>query len=137
MVWIDLLFVLFIALLFSAILALAFGWRHPAQQSLSVAILFLFSVFFLLVLAGGLWIGPLGPPLWGGHWLPFLVVGLAIALLLLAATAWPTQAAPPRQPLPSTTEEQLIATTAATAFGIVFWILLVLLVIAAIVGLLI
>lgn len=42
----------------------------------------LFWVIFLGTWAGGIWIRPVGPSLWGIKWLPFLLAGLLLALLL-------------------------------------------------------
>lgn len=41
-------------------------------------------LIFLLSWAGGVWLTPMGPPLLGAYWLPFLLVGLTVALLLAA-----------------------------------------------------
>jgi len=34
--------------------------------------------------AGGIWLTPFGPSIWGTYWLPFLIVGLIFALFLAA-----------------------------------------------------
>jgi hypothetical protein len=137
MVLIDVLFIFLVALLFSAILVGAFTWRHPAQNSAWIALLFLFAIFFLAAFAGGLWIGPIGPTLLGGYWLPYLIVGLAIALLLLAAGSFPVDPrSARREPVnlqaQTDLEEEADATT---AFGIFFWILFVVLIVAIVVAL--
>jgi len=42
----------------------------------------LFVVVFLVTWAGGVWLRPFGPTLWGVCWLGFLLAGLFILLLL-------------------------------------------------------
>jgi hypothetical protein len=93
---IDLFFVFVIALVLSLFLAVFMGWRPPGRMETTawVSTLFLFIILFLAVWAGGVWIIPFGPPLWGGYWLPFFVVGLVISFLLLAAASAPA----PRKP---------------------------------------
>jgi len=44
--------------------------------------IFFFVVVSLAAWAGGVWITPVGPSLWGVYWLSFFVVGLIFALLL-------------------------------------------------------
>jgi hypothetical protein len=47
--------------------------------------------FLLIILlaswAGGIWISPFGPILWGATWLPFLLSGLIVALVFAAAAS--------------------------------------------------
>jgi len=45
-----------------------------------------FIVTFLGAWAGGVWIPPFGPTIHNIHWLPSLLAGLVIGLLLLAAS---------------------------------------------------
>jgi hypothetical protein len=88
--------------------------------------------FFLIVLfaswAGGVWVRPVGPMLWGVYWVPFLVVGLMVALLLAASS-------PPRPPgKPSKTIDEEKRKREAEVLGVslsvFFWVMLVFLVIA-------
>jgi hypothetical protein len=44
-----------------------------------------FALIFLAAWAGGVWIAPMGPVLFGVYWVPFVVFGLIFALLLAAA----------------------------------------------------
>jgi len=75
---------LLFALVIGFILTLVFavGFRRSGPWG-SVAIFF--AIVFLLTWAGGLWIAPFGPSLWGVYWLPFFIVGLLFALLLAAS----------------------------------------------------
>jgi hypothetical protein len=95
MFFIDLAFVFVIALALSLFLAVFLGWRPRGkmESTAGISALFLFMILFLAVWAGGVWITPFGPALWGVYWLPFVVVGILTALLLLAAGA-----PPPRRP---------------------------------------
>ncbi len=84
---------------------------------------------FLAAWAGGVWITPVGPQLFGRYWLPFLLAGLFFALLLAAAAP----VSPPR------TEEaaQLVAQAeeaTSTGVSIFFWILLLALIVAIVVA---
>jgi hypothetical protein len=73
----DVLMALAVALLVTLIFSAVLRTRGPWASTL---------VFFVLVFlaswAGGLWITPFGPPLFGIYWLSFLVVGVLFALLL-------------------------------------------------------
>jgi hypothetical protein len=54
----------------------------------SWALWWMFSLLiFLAARAGGVWITPVGPKLFGQSWLPFLLAGLFLALLLASAPA--------------------------------------------------
>lgn len=61
--------------------------------------------------AGGSYIGPVGPPLFGVYWLGFLLVGIVIALVLSAAV--PPHGRWMRAP----------KTSRAVRFGVFFWML--------------
>jgi hypothetical protein len=76
----HLLFALVIGILFTIVFAIIF---HRSGPWGSIAIFFI--LIFLLTWAGGIWIAPFGPRLWGVYWLPFLLVGLIFALLLSAS----------------------------------------------------
>ena len=132
MFWIDLLFVLLFAILLTSILSAGLGWRHPRSPGFAPALIFLFVVLLLGMWAGGLWIVPVGPLLWDVPWLTFLLVGLLVALLILAAAA-PATRPRPRTPTEAAeeTEEAVIAGTVFTAF---FWVLVIGLLIAIVVG---
>jgi Na+/H+ antiporter NhaD/arsenite permease-like protein len=45
-------------------------------------LIWLFLIIFLATWAGGTWLRPFGPGLWGVNWLAFLLVGLVIVLVL-------------------------------------------------------
>jgi hypothetical protein len=75
----DLLFVFFLSLILTLVFAVGFR-RHAWGGGL---ILF-FLILFLATWAGGMWITPFGPVWRGVAWLPFIFVGIIIALLLTA-----------------------------------------------------
>jgi hypothetical protein len=122
----DLLVAFVLALLITGILSAALGNRGP--WGLWWAFLL---VLLLATWAGGLWITPFGPPLWGVSWLPMLFVGLTLALLLAAAVPKP----------PGTREDALAQARAeaatAAAFSWFFWVSLIGLAIAILVAYLI
>jgi hypothetical protein len=120
----DFLFALAIGLLLTVLFGLVFRTRGPG----AVWWTFLLIVF-LAAWAGGLWVRPFGPPLFGVTWLPFLLMGLFFAILLAAAIP----ARPPR------TYGEAIAQTRAeeatvTVIGVFFWILLFGLLLAVVLG---
>lgn len=113
---IDLLFALVIAVLLTGLFGLLFR-----RMTMGSGILLFFLVLFLTSWAGGVWLTPFGPPLFGVSWLSFLFIGLFVALLLIALI-------PPVRP-PQTLEEARVQaeTEAETAFivDVFFWILLI------------
>lgn len=76
----DVLLALGIGLVFTVIFAGLLGRSGPWA---SVPVFF--AIIFLAAWAGGVWITPIGPALFGVYWLPFVVFGLIFALLLAAA----------------------------------------------------
>jgi hypothetical protein len=116
MVFPDLLFALVIGLLFTVIFAIGFGRRGPWS---SIPVFFL--LVFLAAWVGGAWAAPIGPPLWGGYWLPFAFMGFLIALLLVAAAPATRSSVEIKDPAAEQREER----QAEIAFEIFFWILLI------------
>jgi len=41
-----------------------------------------FLLLFFATWAGGMWMLPVGPPLWGVSWMSFVVVGVVVALII-------------------------------------------------------
>ncbi len=82
----ELLFALLVALVLGGVLFVVLQ-RRPVGGPLPA----LMVILFLATWAGGLWLTPVGPPLWGVHVLSFVLVGMLVALLLTAVS-------PPRQP---------------------------------------
>lgn len=129
MIWVDLLFVVVVAMLFSLILAVALRWRHPRRAEGGwPAAVFLFMLFLFGVWAIGAWASPAGPPMWGRHWLPFVVAGFVLALIVAAVS--------PANPRPDLATEPRDAASSAvvTIFGVLFWLTVVVLLGLAVTG---
>lgn len=160
MIWVDAGFAAMVALLFTVVLVAMVGWRHPTGRGEGggwAAAVFLFLLFLFGVWAIGAWASPVGPPLFGGYWLPFVAAGVVIAMIVIAATAapegWRRRGRLPNNPVsgvPTSAEEPTRAerrnshaalpddaTSAAVAaglagIGVLFWVVLIVLAIAAV-----
>lgn len=128
---VHLLVAFFVALLLSLLLI---PFRRPrsaqAKASTAVGVLFLFFILFLGTWAGGLWITPFGSPWLGVYWMPFVVAGLFVALLV-AATDQSSRRSYERK---ETEADHVEHAALATAFGLLFWILIMALAIAIVAG---
>jgi hypothetical protein len=80
----DLLFAFIVAGVLSLLLGIALRRRVPEPETTWGSILFLFLLLFFATWAGGVWLTPFGPPLWNTYWLPFVAVGVLLALMLVA-----------------------------------------------------
>jgi len=76
MIVLELLFAFIVALVLSTLLMLM--WGREAKRT---GFFWLFLTILLSSWAGGVWVRPFGPPLWGIHWFPFLSSGLIVALI--------------------------------------------------------
>jgi len=92
----------------------------------------LFVVVFLVTWAGGVWLRPFGPTLWGVCWLGFLLAGLFILLLL--AIFIPQKPVRGRREtldmLEKVARKRELDTFTYITLGVFFWILLAALIIA-------
>ena len=97
-------------------------------------LIWLFLVIFLATWAGGTWVRPFGPTLWGIHWTAFLLVGVVIVLFLIVAI--PPKAPRGRQEtldmLERIEEKKEIEEVVYITLSIFLWILLSLLLLAII-----
>ncbi|MFP4086993.1 MAG: hypothetical protein ACLFUL_09385 [Desulfobacteraceae bacterium] len=117
----DFLIALLIALLLTAIFAgILRGHRFGA------ALIFFFVVLLLATWAGGVWITPLGPEIWGVKWLSFVLVGLFFALVLTVALPPDPGRRTKTQPVAQTPE----SAAPVVLFGLFFWVLIGALVVA-------
>lgn len=91
----------------------------------------IFVLFFLAIWAGGLWLTPVGPPLIGVYWMPFLFVAIFIALFWAAAP--PSSRRTRRMGEQSTPAQEEGTVATAAGLGLLFWVLLVGLAMAALV----
>ena len=90
-----------------------------------------FLVIFLFSWGGGTWVMPFGPTAWGVSWLPFICMGVFMALLLTAATPKASRRRVRIIPLHRTAakEKRLAAQDRSieTSFDIFFWMLIIVL----------
>ena len=132
MFFLDLIAAVLIALIFSMILVGVFGWQRPNREGTGPAMVFLFLLLLVVVWAGGIWMEPVGPIIWGIAWIPFLVIGFLAALVVLAVI-------PPRRPRTRREAVQQAEAQEKTeagvdaAISVFFWLLVVLLIVAIIV----
>jgi hypothetical protein len=120
----DFLFALAVGLLLTVIFAAGFRVRGPW----GVWWVFLLIVF-LAAWVGAVWVRPVGPPLFGVNWLPLLFMGVLFAVLLAAAIP----SSPPRTRAEAVAQARA-EETAVAVFGAFFWILLVGLLVAVVLG---
>ncbi|MFW6022065.1 MAG: hypothetical protein ACOCQW_00905 [Halanaerobiaceae bacterium] len=109
MILADLIFAILIALLLTW--ALGLGMRKNNR----IGSIIIFIILMLFIWAGGVWIAPVGPLIWGVPWVSFLLIGIFFALLIAALT--PEHRYRKRRQKRDTTETFIII----DAF---FWILL-------------
>jgi hypothetical protein len=118
---IDLIFAVVVGLVITLIV-MAASRRMGPWVSLPLA----FLVVALAAWAAGRWLGPLGPRLFDGYWLPFVIGGVAALLLLAAAGAVRSS---------RTNQGEVKARRPAdAAIGILMWLVVTLLLIAVIVA---
>ena len=123
MVFSDLLFVLLITLVLTAIFVVGFRRQRTGQ-----IIAMFFVILFLATWAVGLWIVPVGPKIFGVPWVSYLIAGLLMALLLTALVPL----AKSRRAKDETTTESEEKTVAIAVFDLFFWILIIALIAAII-----
>lgn len=126
---IEFLIGFFIALFVGIIMFYGFKRRGPWNA------FWIFLLFLILAAwAGRLWLAPVGPEFWGFGWLS--VVFWVFIFGLLIAIATPTDPSAVDRYDPETgTRIPADTTGAGTAFGFLFWMLLLFLLIAIIGGL--
>ena len=121
---VHLAFAVVVAIVFTAIL-LAIGRGNAYERGGWATGLVMFGILFLTSWAGGLWLNPVGPRMFGAEWMPFLLMGFVVALLIAAMS-------PGRRPQSrvqaqeAAAAEEVVGTT-VTAF---FWILAICLIAA-------
>lgn len=84
---VDALVALLVTLILGALLVAALRWRRPEEPSRGPAwdtAALLLAAMYLVVFAGGRLLRPLGFDPAGATWTPFLLVGVLLALLILA-----------------------------------------------------
>lgn len=128
MLLLDFIAAFVVAMLFSLLLVSVFGWKRPDREGFGSAVIYLFFLLVLIVWAGGVWVGPMGPAWWGIAWIPFLAFGF-VGSLLIAALVPPRRRPRNTREAIEQTKAQVGAEATLTAF---FWMLLVILIIAII-----
>lgn len=126
MTFLEFIGVLLIALVVGIAFSVLFRTRGPWGSFWTFLL-----IIFLGILAANLWVVPSGPVIWGVSWVPLLIFGILLALLLMA-----TEPLQRSRDIKYEKKEEYKADSAAKISGI-FWIILVVLVVAVIVGLII
>ena len=107
---------------------------RQATKPRKTGLVWLFLMIFLATWAGGTWLKPFGPTLWGIHWLAFLLVGIIIVMFLVIFI--PQKTPKGRQDtldmLERIEQEKELEKVAYITLNIFFWVLLSALVIAII-----
>jgi len=113
---VDLVFALAFGLLIVWIVSIVFGTRGPWGS-----FLWFFLVVSLFAWAGGIWLVPFGPRLWGIGWIPIIFMGFLVSMLLTAAS--------PRNPRwrRRRASQEGLTSEAGTrvAVDVIFWVLII------------
>lgn len=121
MLILDLVFVLLVSVVLASLITGLAGWRHPRLRTGRGTLFFLLFFLIPIVWAGGLWLTPIGPTIYGSYWLPPLLVGLLVTMIVLSIGA----AGPPNPEMYQDVgpgEQAALGITAA--LGVFFWLLL-------------
>ncbi|MDR5658399.1 hypothetical protein RH915_02745 [Serpentinicella sp. ANB-PHB4] len=119
MFFVDFLVVFLIAVL----LTFVFG-AGAKRENVGGGLLAFFIIVFLAAWAGGTWTQPVGPQIWGAYWLSFLIIGLFVAMIMVAV------AEPKRHPKNISkkskgAEDPEAEMAVVYAFNIFFWIVVI------------
>lgn len=130
MFFIEFLFAFVLALVIAGILASAMGPKTGRRQDAWPLGLFFFFLLLFAIWAGGVWFTPVGPELWGVQWVPFVVVGIIVALMLAASVPsnerWRSARAARAGGAGTTAVEPTEGEEAsAVALSIFFWVVIV------------
>ncbi|MFP4070593.1 MAG: hypothetical protein ACLFTB_00960 [Desulfovibrionales bacterium] len=117
MLWLHIIFALVIAVILGLIFATGFKRTGPWPGVIGFVLL-----IFLAAWAGGIWITPFGPSLWGVFIVPFFIAGLIFALLLAAATPFQSEDSTVHF---ETREEHREREEERSMWGIFFWALII------------
>jgi len=111
---IDLVVALVVGMIIVSIVSRAFGTKGPWGS-----LLWFFLVVSLFAWAGGVWLVPFGPMFWGIGWLPIIVMGFLVSLILTAAS--------PRTPRWRKASKEEVTSAAGTraAIDVIFWIVII------------
>lgn len=130
MLWMELLFAFVIALLFSVVFITLFRIRGPFGQFWVFMLVVFFATF-----AAVRWIRPAGDTIYGVYWMTGIFVALVVSLLIGAgATLTGNVDDKPDKQKKGIDNGYNTANVGDAASGLFFWLVLILLAIAAIAG---
>ena len=111
---IDLVVALVVGMIIVLIVSRAFGTKGPWGS-----LLWFFLVVSLFAWAGGVWLVPFGPMFWGIGWLPIIIMGVLVSLILTAAS--------PRTPRWRRASKEEVTSEAGTraVVDIIFWVVII------------
>lgn len=121
-----------VALVVSLLLGGLMRWERPGAPGAPASVLFLFAIIFLATWAGGVWLVPFGPFMWGIAWLPFVAVALFVALLMAAVI--PPRRMQRQEIMAEQEMEKRASEKAGTVLSGFFWIVVLALVAAVVIG---
>jgi len=127
--FVEFLVALIVALLVAVLLIGALDWEYPGRGGGAIALFLFFMMLLLFIWASGGWLTPFGPVVYGVYWLPFLMVGIFI-LMLLAASG-PRR--PSQMPTDSASFKGQGKTSRETLLAAIFWLLILFLLAALII----
>jgi hypothetical protein len=88
-------------------------------------LIWLFLIILLTTWAGGIWLKPFGPTLWGTHWLSFLLVGaVVICIFIIIPGKGPRGRQETLDMLERVERAKELEQVAYVTLSIFFWILL-------------
>jgi hypothetical protein len=111
---IDLFVALVVGMIIVLIVSRAFGTKGPWGS-----LLWFFLVVSLFAWAGGVWLVPFGPMFWGIGWLPIIIMGFLVSLILTAAS--------PRTPRWRRASKEEVTSEAGTraVVDVIFWVVII------------
>jgi hypothetical protein len=124
-----LIVILVLSVVLAALLVGVLGWRRPGRAEALPAAVFLLAVLFLGMWAGILWVDPVGPVAWGVPWVPLVIIGVVLSLVL--AVTIPSRRPPPGEEVRIVPDK---TTPAERTLGMFSWILLAVLLIVVVAG---
>ena len=116
-----------IALVLTAVSVFFLGRRGPWGSMWTF-----FLVLFLALSTVSVYVAPIGPVYWGIAWIPIVVAGIIVTILLIAAMPHPVRGE--RRHDRDTTEVYAKPDFPASPVGRFFWVLIILFIIAIIIG---
>ncbi|MFO7965940.1 MAG: hypothetical protein R6U50_18580 [Desulfobacterales bacterium] len=120
---------LFTAVVIAAVLTILIAVVFRGE-SWGLGMFLFFLILFLATWAGGLWITPFGPVMWGVPWLSFFFIGLLIALVF--AVFMPSRNRRTPRTLTKAEREARFESDTVITIDIFLWILLAFLLIGII-----